>query len=296
MAEAVEKEAYGKQYRKALKAAAKWHGDHRKKGSGIPCISHLLTVSALVWEDGGTETEAIAALLHDAVEDGKAELETIREKFGSDVAEIVDDCSDAAPAAGEPKAPWFDRKVHHLRKLRDVAASDRAEATMRVTAADKLANIRAILVDHRSGAPDLWDRFKGGLGGSAWYYREMSRLIGDAMPGAMLARELELAVESLEDIVVETANEFDGLDDRIAAALGTSVVRSDTDATGLLAFELARVTVAESGDPDSRLVTVLVNWLGQPSPAAPTAEDLGPLRSRSGSAGGQDQFVEDLGE
>ena len=275
MTEPVANEAYGKPYRKALKAAAKWHGDHRKKGSGIPYISHLLTVSALVWEDGGSETEAIAALLHDAVEDGKADLETIREKFGRDVADIVDDCSDATPAEGEAKAPWFDRKVDHLGKLRVVAVSDRAEATMRVTAADKLANIRAVLVDHRAGAPDLWDRFKGGLGGSAWYYREMSALVSGAMPGSMLADELERSVGQLDDIVVRTANDFDGLDDRIAGALGTSVVRADLDATSLLAFELARVTRAEGGDPESRLVTVLVNWLGQPPPAAPTVEALG---------------------
>jgi hypothetical protein len=271
MSEPEAHELYGKQYRKALKAAAKWHGDHRKKGSGTPYISHLLTVSALVWEDGGSETEAIAALLHDAVEDGKADLETIREKFGPDVADVVEDCSDAAPAEGEAKDPWFDRKVHHLGRLREVAASDRAEATMRVTAADKLANIRSVLVDHRGGTPDLWDRFKGGMGGTAWYHREMSALISDAMPGSMLARELERSVGALDEVVAGIADDLDGLDDRIAAALGTSVVRVGIDATDMLAFELARVTVAESGDPESRLVTVLVNWLGQPSTAAVNA-------------------------
>jgi (p)ppGpp synthase/HD superfamily hydrolase len=266
MTEALPTEAYSKQYRRALKAAAKWHGDHRKKDSAVPYLSHLLTVSALVWEDGGTETEAIAALLHDAVEDGKADLDTIRERFGSDVADIVDDCSDAEPAEGEPKAPWFDRKVHHLAALREVAASDRAVPTMRVVAADKLANVRSVLVDHRSGVPDLWSRFKGGLGGSAWYYAEMSALVGTSLPGSMLARELDLAVESLGGIVTEASGEVDELAVRIAAALGTSVVRGEVDATDLLAFELARVTVGEPGDPEPRLVSALVNWLGQPSP------------------------------
>ncbi len=241
------KDPYSEKYREALGAAADWHSSQRKKGAGpgVPYISHLMTVSALVWDDDGDETEAIAGLLHDAVEDGCATLDEVRECFGDDVARIVDHCSDAAPVDGEEKAPWFERKVHHLATLHGVASEADAAATMRVVGADKLANVRSILVDHRGGAPDLWRRFKGGLGGSVWYYSQMAALVGRVLPDSMLTRELALAVGALEEVMVVMAADFDGADTRIASELGDIATTGGVDATRYLAFELARVTVAE---------------------------------------------------
>ena len=107
-------------------------------------------------------------MLHDAVEDGKASLDVVREMFGDEVATIVDHCSDAAPVSAEAKPPWFMRKVEHVDNLRKIAASG-GESTIRVVGADKLAIVRTILVDHRAGVLGFWGRFKGGMGGSAWY-------------------------------------------------------------------------------------------------------------------------------
>ena len=267
-------ERYGEDYHKALKKAAKWHGGHRRKGTDIPYITHLLTVSALVWEDGGTEAEAIAALLHDTVEDGKATLDQVRDAFGDEVAIIVDHCSDAAPEAGAEKPPWFERKVAHISHLRGVASRSGAEPTMRVVGADKLANLRSVLVDTRGGTPDLWSRFKGGLGGSAWYYSEMAPLIGRALSESMLARELALAVDTLDKLAIELTAGSSGPEPRIASVLGFAAVSHDVDATRYLAIELARVVTATPESQESAVISVLLNWFGQPPPGSPARADL----------------------
>ena len=75
-------------------------GDVRKR-TDIPYISHLLGVTALVIEHGGDEDQAIAALLHDAIEDTDATYEQIEERFGIRVARIVRECSDAEVAKRE---------------------------------------------------------------------------------------------------------------------------------------------------------------------------------------------------
>ena len=131
-------------YRDALDFAIRLHGGQTRKGTDIPFISHVLAVSATVLEFGGTQEEAIAALLHDAVEDagGHATRQQIAEQFGESVADIVDGCSDDSPAPGEPKRPWIERKTQHLEH---VSRASRSVAL--VTAADKLHNARALVAD-----------------------------------------------------------------------------------------------------------------------------------------------------
>jgi len=157
----------GERYVDALSFAARLHRDQRRKGSGVPYLSHLLSVSALVLEDGGDEDEAIAALLHDAVEDqgGPPTLASISTRFGERVARIVAECTDTDRV---PKPPWRERKERYLAHLRQAAADSR-----RVSAADKLHNARSILADHRAMGDAVFDRFTASKADTLWYYRSL---------------------------------------------------------------------------------------------------------------------------
>ena len=163
-------------FQNALVFASQLHASQKRKGSSTPYIAHLLGVTALVLEAGGDEDQAIAALLHDAVEDqgGMRTLEIIRTRFGERVARIVDGCTDAH---GLPKPPWKERKEEYITHLRSVPADVRL-----VSLADKVHNARAILADLRQQGAQTWDKFNGGKQGSLWYYRtlaEVFRATGD---------------------------------------------------------------------------------------------------------------------
>ena len=157
--------SYGENFQRALDYAARLHGDQSRKGTRVPYITHLLAVAAIVGENGGTEDEVVAALLHDAPEDrrGEARLRDIRLRFGHAVAEIVAGCTDTYE---DPKPPWRERKERHLAHL--AGASDSVRL---VSAADKLHNARSVLSDYRAVGDVLWDRFNGGREGTLWFYR-----------------------------------------------------------------------------------------------------------------------------
>jgi (p)ppGpp synthase/HD superfamily hydrolase len=178
-------------FEKALVVALKLHEAQLRKGTAIPYFAHLLGVASLVLEYGGDEEEAIAALLHDAVEDqgGIRTLDTIRRRFGDRVAEIVLGCTDADTI---PKPPWRERKVVYLKHLRTAPAS-----VCLVSAADKLNNARAILADYRTCGEKLWKRFNGGREGTFWYYRALVNIFKKKGPRRM-ADELERVVTELE--------------------------------------------------------------------------------------------------
>jgi GTP pyrophosphokinase len=175
----------------ALVFATRLHAEQVRKDTAIPYVSHLLSVAALVLEHGGTEDEAIAALLHDAVEDqgGRPTLEAIRERFGPAVAAIVDGCTDSETT---PKPPWRARKEAYLAHLAGASRSVRL-----VSASDKLHNARCILADYRSLGEALWTRFTGGREGTLWYYRALVEAFRGA-GGAPPLPELERVVGEIE--------------------------------------------------------------------------------------------------
>jgi (p)ppGpp synthase/HD superfamily hydrolase len=151
------------------------HATQRRKGPepAVPYLGHLLGVCSIVIEDGGDEDEAIAALLHDAVEDagGQPTLDQIRARFGENVASIVEQCSDTDQA---DKPPWLERKTAYLSHLKDPATP---ESVLRVSAADKLQNARALLDDYRRIGDELWARFTtGSASDQLWYYNSLSRI------------------------------------------------------------------------------------------------------------------------
>jgi GTP pyrophosphokinase len=176
-----------------LDYAARLHVDQVRKGSGVPYVSHLLSVAALVLESGGDEDEAIAALLHDAVEDqgGAPVADEIRRRFGDRVADIVLGCSDTDV---QPKPPWRPRKEAHLARLQTASAS-----VLLVVSADKLHNARAILGEYRRAGEDVWRRFSGGREGTLWYYRAAVELLS-ARAASPLVEELTRVVAELESL------------------------------------------------------------------------------------------------
>ena len=153
----------GQRFDAALGHAARLHRTQLRKATDVPYVSHLLAVASLVIEDGGDEDEAIAALLHDAVEDqgGVAVLDDIRARFGPRVADIVEACSDSLAEDPAAKAPWRARKEQYLAHMAEAPA-----AVLRVACADKLHNARCMLAEYRTMGEALWDRFNGGRAGT----------------------------------------------------------------------------------------------------------------------------------
>ena len=158
---------YGNKFEEALPYAARLHRDQTRKGTDTPYVTHLLAVAAIVGENGGTEDETVAALLHDAPEDrgGRKRLEDIRDRFGDVVARIVDGCTDTYE---NPKPAWRPRKEAYVAHVAQAPPS-----VQLVSAADKLHNARSILADLRALGDDLWERFTGGKDGTLWYYRAL---------------------------------------------------------------------------------------------------------------------------
>jgi len=181
----------GPRFLLGFRFAAEKHAGQTRKASGTPYIAHLMGVASLVLEFGGDEDLAIAALLHDVVEDcgGAPMLKEVRRRFGGRVAKIVEGCTDSDT---DPKPPWRERKETYIRHLK------RADGQTRlVSAADKLNNVRSILSDYREVGESIWSRFNGGREGTLWYYRALLEEFLRSKPDRLI-RELELAVQELE--------------------------------------------------------------------------------------------------
>ena len=186
----------GPRLQRAFGYAAEKHAGQTRKQTAVPYLSHLMAVSSLVLEAGGDEDMAIAALLHDVVEDcgGMPRLREVRKLFGPRVAKIVEGCTDSF---GEPKPEWIERKKDYLREVKHADAETRL-----VSASDKLHNVRTILADYRQDGEAIWARFSGKREGTLWYYRALSDEF-QRRGANRNTRELEIAVAELERAVSE---------------------------------------------------------------------------------------------
>jgi (p)ppGpp synthase/HD superfamily hydrolase len=184
----------GSRLQRAFRYAAEKHDGQTRKQTAVPYLSHLMAVASLVLEAGGDEDMAIAALLHDVVEDcgGMPRLREVRKMFGPRVAKIVEGCTDSF---GEPKAEWVERKKGYLREVKDADVETRL-----VSSSDKLHNVRTILTDYRRDGEAIWARFSGKKDGTLWYYRALSNEYRRRSPNR-ITRELEIAVAELERVV-----------------------------------------------------------------------------------------------
>jgi len=180
----------GPRFLRAFVFAAEKHKGQTRKASSIPYVAHLMGVASLVLEAGGDEDLAIAALLHDVVEDcgGAPMLKEVRRRFGSRVAKVVDGCTDAYT---DPKPPWRERKESYIARLRN-----EDKETRLVSAADKLNNVRSIVSDYRAVGDSIWSRFNGGREGTLWYYRTLRDEFLKDRPNR-ITRDLALAVREL---------------------------------------------------------------------------------------------------
>jgi (p)ppGpp synthase/HD superfamily hydrolase len=175
----------------AFRYAHDVHAAQTRKGSAAPYIGHLMGVASIVLDDGGSEDEAIGALLHDAAEDhgGRTRLDDIRSRFGDAVARIVEDCTDSWET---PKRPWVERKQAYIQQARNLPAP-----SLRVSAADKVHNSYAILRDLRNTGEKVWERFNAGPDDVISYYESLVRAYRES-GGSRLVDELDRIVRGIQ--------------------------------------------------------------------------------------------------
>ena len=179
-------------FAEAVRWASHLHADQSRKGTRIAYVSHLLAVSSLVLEDGGTEEEAIAGVLHDAIEDCHVSEAEIRARFGGLTAQIVVACSDELGGPRDERN-WLVRKEAYVHKLE---TAELPRGALRVAAADKLHNARSILTDLREHGPAVWERFHAAAPQQRQYYLDVARVLGDRSD-SVLTRELRRVVDEL---------------------------------------------------------------------------------------------------
>jgi GTP pyrophosphokinase len=216
----------GDSFDRAIVYALHIHAAQRRKETSVPYSAHLLGVCSIALEFGATETEAIGALLHDAVEDcgGPPQLEAIRSRFGDAVAAIVQGCSDSFETdPGARKAPWYDRKRAYIDGLPSHAAGD--ASILLVSASDKLYNLLATYNDVRRAGQTVYSRFNAKKFGTLWYYRALSDAF-QAYPG----RHFE-AAGRLGELVDELAGKSTTASELLAAfAIDSTVAEREKGA------------------------------------------------------------------
>ena len=175
----------------ALDHARVAHASQRRKATSIPYLSHLMAVGSLVLEHGGSEDQAIAALLHDTVEDqGEHHQQLIREQFGPEVARIVMECTDGTAEgkaehtdAEAKRRDWIRRKSEYMQKL---SAKPEDDASLLVSACDKLHNslaiVRDLMLEHPPQRAEVFERFTGGRDGTLAYYESLCRVYEARVP------------------------------------------------------------------------------------------------------------------
>ena len=192
MSDELREPPYGPRFGDALVVAAELHATQWRKNAGdgtapvVPYVAHLLEVAALVWMGGGDEDQAIAGLLHDALEDqsDKITADDIEERFGVRVRDIVEACSDGETGGVRTRDNWLERKQAYLERLE----LEREDALL-VSVADKVSNARATVDDLNAGY-DVWKIYKADPSNVAWYYQSVLRVAEDRLAGNPLTRQL----------------------------------------------------------------------------------------------------------
>lgn len=176
----------------ALALAVQAHDGQVRKGTAIPYIAHPLGVASIALDFGATENQAIAALLHDVLEDGGPHYAPLIEaQFGAEVLALVQACTDGVPDASGVKADWGERKRAYLAHL-----AEAPDEVLLVSGADKLHNARAIVSDLITIGPEVFKRFKAGRDGTLWYYRALADVFTQRR--APVAVSLEAEVRQME--------------------------------------------------------------------------------------------------
>lgn len=185
----------------ALQFASGLHHQQTRKATSIPYIAHLMSVCGLVLEAGGDEDQAIAALLHDAVEDqgGLSTLDTIRHLFGDRVASTVDSCSDSTESDPAKKASWRGRKEKYLEHLRSASGD-----ALLVATADKLHNARTMLFGSRELGEKFWLRFKAPKEDQLWFFGAIIETLRHTAAPRMFVDELDRVVAELKQLAMES--------------------------------------------------------------------------------------------
>jgi hypothetical protein len=271
-----------------MSLAMEVHGGQRRAGTEIPYLAHLLVVGGLVIEDGGNEDEAIAALLHDAVEDGggRPMLEGIGRRFGPDIATIVEGCTDNLDH--ESDEDWVERKRRYLAHLPAVQDG----RVLRVCLADKVHNARSIVRDYRESGSALWERFAQKTArDQLWYYSGLLEYFSACRPGP-LTEDLWRAVGELAWLV---ANDEAQRSDRVRLWLDPDLhnrqapeewiqVRTPDEAIQLLEKYPVQAISLDDGGEAPKVITWLaeldakggpdrwpsgkISFHGEPAPAA----------------------------
>ena len=186
----------GLKFMDALMLAVRVHDGQLRKGTEVPYVSHLLSVCALVLEDGGSKDEAIAALVHDTPEDCPDDVTAsdLARRFGTGVADLVVACTDTPPGyCGGPKGEWHERKSAYVQRLRAETYPH-----CRIALADKPHNTRAIVVDHRRVGDEVWERFNATKEDELIYHRDLVDAFREAEAPGYLVNELDSLVRELE--------------------------------------------------------------------------------------------------
>ncbi len=184
---------------RALALAVEAHDGQKRKGTDIPYLAHPMGVASIALDHGADEDQAIAALLHDAVEDGGQHFaEIIREQFGDRVADIVEGCTDGVPDASGIKEAWLPRKQRYIAHLRQSP-----EDVLLVSGSDKLHNARAIVEDLLNIGRSVFDRFTATPEQTIWYYETLSEIFTER--GTPIAKPLADTVNRMKQLSNELA-------------------------------------------------------------------------------------------
>lgn len=174
----------------AIQFASAAHAGQYRKGTKVPYLIHPLRVAKILIEAGCPETLAVAAILHDTVEDCFVTYDQIQRLFGAEVCDFVRGASEP-----DKSAPWEHRKQHTIDFLRTAQ-----DGMLLVSVADKLDNIRSIREDLALHGELAWTRFKRGREHQRWYFENLSAVFSQRLtedPGSRLAAVFAAEVASV---------------------------------------------------------------------------------------------------